>query len=192
MALAYYFKVYFQEKNNKPENTRTNSRVHNGKTIYLKNFFLFFLALFSFQYGYSQSAYHIKVKLTPYKNSLVYLGYYYGKIKALADSAMLDASSSGTFKGKERLPGGIYFMVSPKKEILFEILIDKVQNFSIVADSSGIPDKIAFLGSEDNTLFQSYTRFMAKDGKEIEETKSILAGARSKEDSAHIFNRIKQ
>jgi thiol-disulfide isomerase/thioredoxin len=192
MALAYYFKVYFQEKNNKPENTRTNSRVYNGKTIYLKNFFLFFLALLTFQYGYSQSAYHIKVKLTPYKNSRVYLGYYYGKIKALADSAMLDASSSGTFKGKERLPGGIYFIVSPKKEILFEILIDKVQNFSIVADSSGIPDKIAFLGSEDNTLFQSYTRFMAKDGKEIEETKSILAGARNKEDSAHISNRIKQ
>ena len=182
MALAYYFKVYFQEKNNKPENTRTNSRVYNGKTIYLKNFFLLSVVLLSFQYGYSQSPYHIKVKLTPYKNSRVYLGYYYGKIKALADSAMLDASSSGTFKGKERLPGGIYFMVSPKK----------VQNFSIVADSSGIPDKIAFLGSEDNTLFQSYTRFMAKDGKEIEETKSILAGARSKEDSAHISNRIKQ
>ena len=113
-------------------------------------------------------------------------------MKALADSAMLDVNSSGTFKGREKLPGGIYFIVSPKKEILFELLIDKIQNFSIVADSIGIPDKIAFEGSEDNTLFQFYTRFMAKEGKEIEESRASLAKAKTAEDSTRLSNRIKQ
>ena len=192
MVPAYYFKDYFKEKNHKLENTRTCTRVNKGKTDCLKNFFLGLVALLLCQYGHSQSGYNIRIRLTPYKNSRVYLGYYYGKIKALADSAMLDANSSGAFKGKEKLPGGIYFIVSPKKEILFEILLDKVQTFSIVADSNGISDNISFAGSEDNILFQAYTRFMAKDGKQIEETKSTLAKAKTGEDSALISNRIRQ
>src|SRR6185503_5517780 len=92
----------------------------------------------------AQSGYKIPITLKPYKNTYVYLGYYYGKVKALSDSALLDANSKGVFTGKEPMPGGIYFIVSPKKEILFEILIDKQQNFSIVADSATLPNTISF------------------------------------------------
>ena len=67
----------------------------------------------------AQTGYNIPITLKPYKNTWVYLGYYYGKLKALSDSVLLDANSKGVFKGKEALPGGIYFIVSPKKEILF-------------------------------------------------------------------------
>jgi len=80
--------------------------------------------------------------------------------QAVADSVVLDANSTGTFKGKEKLPGGIYFIVSPKKEILFELLIDKEQQFSIAADSATIPEVI-FTGSAGNTSFLAYSRFMA-------------------------------
>ncbi len=78
---------------------------------------------------FSQKGYDIGMRLKPYKNTWVYLGYYYGKVKALADSTMLNDSSEGHFKGKEALKGGIYFVVSPSKQILFEMLIDKDQNF---------------------------------------------------------------
>jgi hypothetical protein len=65
---------------------------------------------------FAQTAgYSIGITMRPYKNQYVYLGYYYGKIKALADSAMLNANSTGLFKGKEKLNGGIYFIVSPRK-----------------------------------------------------------------------------
>src|SRR6476620_4442416 len=93
-----------------------------------------------------QSGHDISISLTPVKNQWIYLGFYYGKIKALADSVRLDANSSGHFKGKDKLPGGIYFLVSPKKEILFEVLIDKDQHFSIKADSGNIPAAIRFEG----------------------------------------------
>jgi ABC-type nitrate/sulfonate/bicarbonate transport system substrate-binding protein len=63
----------------------------------------------------AQEGYKIKLTLKPYTNSLIYLAYYYGKLKAVADSAVLDANSTTTFQGKEKLPGGIYFIVSPKK-----------------------------------------------------------------------------
>jgi len=115
----------------------------------------------------AQSGYNIRVNVKPFKNQYVYLGYHYGKKKALADSAMLDANSNGAFKGTKSLGGGIYFIVSPQKQILFELLIDKQQNFSIVADTSTLPNSVKFTGSADNSLFQTYTLRLNRVGKEI-------------------------
>src|ERR1700743_1300495 len=69
------------------------------------------------------NAHQIRLSLKPYTSGKVYLGYYYGKIKALADSTMLDVNSAGSFTGKDPLPGGVYFIVSPNRTILFELLI---------------------------------------------------------------------
>ena len=77
--------------------------------------------------GFGQQGHNIKLTLKPYKNSMIYLAYYYGKLKAVADSTILDENSKGAFSGKKNLPGGIYFIVSPKKEILFEVLLDSQQ-----------------------------------------------------------------
>src|ERR1700712_5257580 len=89
--------------------------------------------------GFTQTGYSISLTLKPYKAGQVYLGYHYGKLKAVADSAILDHNGSCTFKGKDKLPGGIYFIVSPQKQILFEVLIDEQQHFSIAGDSTGNP-----------------------------------------------------
>jgi hypothetical protein len=107
------------------------------------------LLLFSL-FGHSQG-YEIHLHLKPFTNSKVYLGYHYGKVKAVADSVILDAHSAGVFKGKEKLPGGIYFIVSPKKEILFELLIDEQQNFSISADSARIRE-VSYLPVHPKTI----------------------------------------
>jgi len=115
----------------------------------------------------AQTAYNIKVNVKPFKNQYLYLGYHYGKKKALADSTMLDENSNGVFKGPKPLGGGIYFIVSPQKQILFELLIDKLQNFSIVADTSNLPSSIKFSGSTDNSIFQTYTVRLNKTGTEI-------------------------
>src|ERR1700739_3737257 len=78
-----------------------------------------------------QNGYNIRLRLKPYTSGKVYLGYYYGKIKALADSAQLPADGDGLFRGDTRLPGGVYFVVSPNRAILFELLIDSQQHFSL-------------------------------------------------------------
>lgn len=139
----------------------------------------------------AQSGYNISITLKPYKNTWVYLGYYYGKVKALADSALLDAGSRGVFKGKEPLPGGIYFIVSPRKEILFELLIDKQQQFSVSADSASLPNNITFTGSPDNIMFHTYTSFTNKTGRAINKTGGELAAAKNARDSARIKARLK-
>jgi peroxiredoxin len=139
----------------------------------------------------AQTGYNIDITLTPYKNTYIYLGFHYGKMKALADSVLLDANSSGTFKGKQPLAGGIYFIVSPKKEILFELLVDKQQHFSIKADSVTLPNNVIFTGSPDNTAFQNYTRFANVTGQSIAQTNAEYATAKSKKDTAAIMARVK-
>lgn len=136
--------------------------------------------------------YNIGITLKPYHNQYIYLGYYYGKIKALADSTRLDANSNGVFKGKEKLAGGIYFVVSPRKEILFELLLDKQQQFSIVADSSTLPGGVKFINSPENTLFLSYSRFAGATGKTIGEGMQQLAAAKTKADSTRINDELRR
>lgn len=139
-----------------------------------------------------QSGYNIPITLKPYKNTYVYLGYYYGRLKALADSTMLDENGKGVFSGKEPLQGGIYFIVSPYKEILFELLIDKQQQFSIAADSATLPNNVVFTSSQENTLFHLYTRFTNQIGSEINKINTDLKTAQNPKDSAKLKARLKQ
>lgn len=134
--------------------------------LLLKRAFLPCVLLLLAQAGLSQG-YAIHLVLKPFAHSLVYLGYHYGKIKAVADSTVLDENAAGDFKGKDKLPEGVYFIVSPKKVILFELLIGRQQQFSVSADTARIPESIDFSGSPENSAFQEYTAFMNSRGREI-------------------------
>ncbi|NML20158.1 DUF5106 domain-containing protein [Pseudoflavitalea sp. G-6-1-2] len=131
----------------------------------------------------AQQGYNIQLTLKPYKNQQVYLGYYYGKLKAISDSVTLDANSNGIFKGNTKLPGGIYFIVSPSKQILFELLLDKEQQFAIEADSANLPASVVFKGSKDNTLFQNYTRFANTTGQAIGAANAAVANPSTKKEA---------
>ncbi len=155
-----------------------------------KTFFAVYFLLISY-FSHSQG-YEIHLTLKPFTNSKVYLGYHYGKVKAVADSVILDGNSNGTFQGKDKLAGGIYFIVSPRKEILFELLIDQHQQFSISADSTRLPASITFTGSPENNSFLEYTAFMNSHGKSLANLQAQLAQTKTKNDSAMIREKIKK
>lgn len=140
----------------------------------------------------AQNGHSIRLHLKPYTGGKVYLGYYYGKIRALADSAQLDANGDCVFTGKERLPGGVYFVVSPARAVLFELLLDSLQQFSISADTARLPESVVFTGSPDNVVFQEYTRYTAARGKEITTAQKELAAAHSKADSTRLREKLKK
>jgi len=142
--------------------------------------------------AYPENGYAIHLHLKPYTGGKVYLGYYYGKIKALADSGMLDANGNTIFMGKDKLTGGVYFIVSPNRAILFELLIDSSQHFSVSADTTRLPGSIAFTGSPENNTFLAYTRFTAAKGAEITATQKELAAARTHADSARLKEMLKR
>ncbi|MBD0331758.1 MAG: DUF5106 domain-containing protein [Chitinophagaceae bacterium] len=137
----------------------------------------------------AQEGYEIKLTLKPIKNQFVYLGHYYGKQLPIVDSVKLNEKSEGTFKGNEKLGGGIYLIGYPDRSRNFEILIDKNQHFSIIADTNDIT-KIAFQNSPENVAFKAYQDFMAKNGRHLDELYKQRKNIKNVADSLSLSKQI--
>lgn len=132
---------------------------------------------------------NISITLTPIKNSKVYLGSHYGNSMALIDSTMLNEKSQGVFKGPAKLTSGIYFVVSPRLTIQFELLMDDKQHFSIVGDTAQ-KDKAIITGSLENDLFKNYSDFTNNKGRLMQQLEAEYRVATTKADSARLRTEI--
>ena len=61
------------------------------------------------------SGYEIKVQIHGLRDSSLYLGNHYGDKQYVRDTIKLDQTGTGTFKGPDSLPGGIYLVILPNK-----------------------------------------------------------------------------
>jgi hypothetical protein len=138
------------------------------------------LLSFSFLTGFAQDGYEIKVTLKPFKNQYIYLGHYYGKTLPIIDSVKLDAKSTGVFKGTKKLGGGIYLVGYPDRSGNFEILIDRNQHFSIIADTSGIQN-VSFVNSPENVKFKQYQKYMTTNGRAMDSLLALRSEAKGKD-----------
>jgi thiol-disulfide isomerase/thioredoxin len=154
----------------------------------MKKILLLYLLFFSLA-APAQDGYEIKVTFRPFKGEYIYLGHYFGKQYPIVDSVKLDANSQGTLKGNKKLPGGIYLVGYPNKTGFFEILIDRQQKFSIIADTATLRTGPKFENSSDNTLFISYQQKMNNWGRQINELQQKLKTP-SVKDSASIREEI--
>ncbi|HMK26283.1 MAG TPA: thioredoxin-like domain-containing protein [Chitinophagaceae bacterium] len=147
--------------------------------------FLLSLKLLSGLAVFAQTGYEIKVTFKPFKNQYIYLGHYFGKSYPIIDSVMLNDKSEAVFRGTQKLQGGIYLVGYPNKTGFFEILIDKQQNFSVMADTATISKGVKFINSPDNSLFTTYQQHMSTSGKEILHAQEEFKTATTAKDSAH-------
>jgi len=127
--------------------------------------------------------FELKVTFKPFKHQFIYLGYHYGKQKPIIDSVFLDDNSTGVFKRAKKLEKGVYLIGFPLKTGYFEVLIDKEQKFTVIADSANLIPSMKFVGSPDNTLFLQYQNYASIKGREIEDAKKQLAASKTKSDS---------
>lgn len=134
---------------------------------------------------------NIVVNYAPYKNTWLYLGSYYGSVRTLVDSAWTDNNGKATFKPTAKYTGGIYFLVSPKKTIEFEFLMDEKQNFTITGDTLH-REKQIITGSFDNELFQKYSAFSSIKGRAIHDLELQLPTTKTKKDSTTVLDEMKK
>jgi hypothetical protein len=73
---------------------------------------------------WAQTGYNIKVTIKPFRTGWLFLGYHFGKKQYLLDSSRINSQGQATFQGKEKLFGGVYLIVYPRKNGWFEILVD--------------------------------------------------------------------
>lgn len=151
-----------------------------------------FLALSYTTTIFAQAGYEIKVTFKPFKNQYIYLGHYFGKQYPIIDSVMLNEKSEGVFKGAQKLQGGIYLIGYPNKSGFFEILIDKQQHFSIIADTADFQNGLKFINSPDNELFSIYQHAMSTRGAAISATQRKLESAKNKADSILLMAELKR
>ncbi|MFT3703181.1 MAG: DUF5106 domain-containing protein [Agriterribacter sp.] len=148
-----------------------------------KNILLLVLSL-SALVGFGQNGYQFKVTLKPFSSGFLYLGHHFGNKQYIVDSVPINSNSEATFIGKEKLFGGVYMVIFPKKNGWFEMLVDKQQHFSVSADTTDIIGKTKFTNSPDNDLFQEYQKLAQQKGKAIAALQKQLKDNPSNPDSA--------
>src|SRR6185437_11526505 len=116
-------------------------------------------------------------------NGLAYLTYYYGKNINIEDSAIISDKGVAVFEKNEKLLPGVYSIVFPGKNKLFDFLVDKEQEISIKADTSDLINKTTVTGSKENILFQQYQRFVAAKGADLQAEINSYKASKTKNDS---------
>ena len=140
--------------------------------------------------AFAQTGYEIKVTFKPFKNQYIFLGHYFGKTYPVIDSVLLNENSEGVFKGSKKLQGGVYLVGYPNRAGFFEMLVDKQQRFSVIADTATIKKEIKFINSPDNELFYKYQLEMITRGKEVSTLQQQLKVAANKIDSTKLIDEL--
>jgi thiol-disulfide isomerase/thioredoxin len=103
--------------------------------------------------------YEIKIKINNLRDTSVVLGHHLANNFIVDDTAKLNGKGIGVFSGKQKLPGGMYFVLLPAR-VYFDILIGEDQVFYMENDTSDFLNRFRCEGSLENQLFYDYQRFL--------------------------------
>jgi thiol-disulfide isomerase/thioredoxin len=107
--------------------------------------------------GQLKNGYEINVTIMDLQDSTVFLAYHLGDKQYIKDTAKLDRSGNGIFRGQQTLPQGVYMIVLPGRKY-FEILISDNQRFSLSCTFSDYFNTLKFTGSKENSAFVEYQK----------------------------------
>jgi thiol-disulfide isomerase/thioredoxin len=117
--------------------------------------------------AFAQSGYKINFKIKGWKDTTAYLGYYYGEITAIKDTARVKSDGSFFFDNKNPLRQGVYFLVLNKTRI-FDFMVGKNQFFTLETDKEDYITHMKVTGDEDNKLFFENMAYNMERNKEVE------------------------
>ncbi|MEO8961879.1 MAG: redoxin domain-containing protein [Ginsengibacter sp.] len=149
----------------------------------MKIYLAFIFITCSYFYSSAQG-YKVTLQAPAYNSGLAYLTYYYGKNMNVQDSAIVNSKGTAVFEGKEKLIPGVYSIVFPGKNKLYDFLIDDGQMINIKADTTDLTNKTVVAGSEENNLFQQYQKFVAEKGALLQSQLEAYKGSTNKKDSS--------
>lgn len=149
----------------------------------MKIFFSISVFLFSVTALVAQG-YKVSLHTTSFKDGIAYLTYYFGKNMNIADSAVINNKGVAVFQKNETLLPGVYSIVFPGKNKLFDFLVDKEQTITINADTSDLVNKTIVSGSSENKLFGEYQKFVASKGSRLQQEMESFKNSKTKTDSA--------
>jgi thiol-disulfide isomerase/thioredoxin len=147
---------------------------------------LFFCNNLIFSQGYS-----IALKAPDFAGQQVILAEYFTSRMVPKDTVQLNLMGEGRFQGDTPFEGGLY-IVFFNADYYFDFMIDRDQEFSIVADSSDLTGKTVFEGSRDNELFYDYKQFLEEMREKQEGIRSGFASAADAADSSRVTKKLEK
>ena len=127
--------------------------------------------------------YKVTLQTPNYNSGIAYLTYYYGKNINIEDSAVVNNKGVAVFQKKEKLQPGVYSIVFPGKNKMFDFLVDKEQAISIKGDTSDLNNKTTVTGSKENILFHQYQKFVAAKGSLLQKELNAFKASKNRTDS---------
>ncbi|MEI6122723.1 MAG: redoxin domain-containing protein [Bacteroidota bacterium] len=132
--------------------------------------------------------YKIHVKINGVVDSTCYLAHYYGQYQQVDDTAVANSKGEMFFEGKNALPGGIYFVVIPKKKY-FDFVIDKEQEIWFETDTADLVKNMKVKGSTDNKNFYEYVNFVSGNQALFNRLKTRLDANKDNKDSTELIKK---
>lgn len=143
---------------------------------------------FSFSTISFSQGYKIKATVKGLKSDTCYLGHYYGQYNYIDDTAISNSNGEMLFEGKEKLPGGMYFIVLPKTKY-FEIVITNEQNFSLETDTASFVKNMKVKGNAEDKRFYEYLNYAVIREKELEPLRKRYQANKDNKDSTSVIRK---
>ena len=157
----------------------------------LLKFSLSFFIIFNLLIVAKSQGYEIKLRINNLSDTSVILGHYFNKSMYPDDTIRLNKKGIGTFKGQNSLPGGMYIIFLPSTKF-FEILISDDQKFSIVGDTTNFVDNIKIEGSNENSVFFNFQKYMKSLKKKADAIQKLISNTDSNEEKEMYRQQMKE
>ncbi|OFX80153.1 MAG: hypothetical protein A2X12_01860 [Bacteroidetes bacterium GWE2_29_8] len=124
----------------------------------------------------------IKLKIKGLKDTLCYLGYYYGDKQFIRDTAKVNSDGVCVFEGTEPIEGGIYLAVTPDKKY-FEIMVSE-NKISLETDTAEFVKNMKVIESKENKLFYGFLNYIATQQEKAGPIREEMKIAQTSNDTA--------
>jgi len=148
---------------------------------------LFLICTLTCSLCFSQGGYDIKVNIKGAKDSMVFLAKYNFDKQYIADTCKKVKNGVITFKGKNPLDKGVYFLVSQDKVRYFDFFVNENSKMTFSSDVSDMVNSLKSLDSKENENFFNYIKFISQKNVEFGKVKGETKGM-NKADSAKYVN----
>lgn len=140
--------------------------------------------------SYSQG-YDIKVTIKGSKDTMVYLAKYNFDKQYIVDTCKKVKGGNISFKGKNNLDKGVYFVVSQEKVRYFDFFVNESSKLTITTEISDMVNSLKAPGSKENEDFFGYIKFITQKNIEFGKAKDQTKGLNKADSSKFMVEKMK-
>lgn len=123
--------------------------------------------------GLKAQKYQIEVAIDNYEGDTLLLGYYFVDKQYLQDTAYR-VDNTFVFTGEDTLAHGLYLLVLPPDNEIYELIVNKDQDFKLAIDHSEGLKSMKYTGHKENSAFADYIRLLNEKRPKGDSIRSML------------------